>query len=204
MDELFFNFLWGKDKRPKVKKETIIKDVARGGIKMIDVKSMMTAMKAPWIKRLLTNVDDTVFEEKWKNLTLFMAGISDKNILLHKLSQSQFPKSQSKFYDSVISCWYKFFAVGPGSVHEIFSEKIVRNKFITIGGLPVEPTLNVIKATGISRVGQLYHGSHIKSKQMLEEEYGGPFVDLQYYSLVSAIPKEWKDKTKKTEGKRTF
>ena len=41
--------------------------------------------------------------------------------------------------------------------------------------------------------------AHIKSKQMLEEEYGGPLVDLQYYSLVSAIPKEWKDKIKQKE-----
>ena len=194
VDALFFEFLWEKGKRPKVKKEITINDKVRGGIKMVDIRKMLISIKALWVKRLLTDNVDNPYKEKWKNLALLIGGISDKNLLLHKLSKDHFPKSQSKFYDSVLLSWYSFFSVSPSTVQEIMNEKIAYNKYITIGGMPLLPNFNVIKETGITKLSQLYQGSEIKSKKNLDQQYGGKVLELAYNSLVSAIPKHWKTK----------
>ena len=76
---------------------------------MVDIRNMLISIKALWVKRLLTDNVDNPYKEKWENLALFIGGISDKNLLLHKLSKDHFPKSQSKFYDSVLLSWYSFF-----------------------------------------------------------------------------------------------
>ena len=49
---MFFDFLWGRNKRPKVKKEVIINDLAKGGLKMINFSFMITSIKAMWVQKI--------------------------------------------------------------------------------------------------------------------------------------------------------
>ena len=51
----------------------------------------------------------------------------------------------------------KFFAVAPNSPEEILNEKLTYNKYITVGGKVIEPSFRVIKETGITKIGQLFH-----------------------------------------------
>ena len=82
---------------------------------MVDIRNMLISIKALWVKRLLTDNVANPNKEKWKNLALLIGGISDKNLLLHKLSKVHFTKGQSNFYDSVLS-WYSVFSVNPSTV----------------------------------------------------------------------------------------
>ena len=52
IDGLLRNFLWNK-KPSKIKKSTIIANIEKGGLKMVDVYSVHDAAKFSWIKRLL-------------------------------------------------------------------------------------------------------------------------------------------------------
>lgn len=52
LDKALFNYLWGSDIH-KIKKNTIIQDYNQGGLKMIDYKEFMLALKSTWIRRLL-------------------------------------------------------------------------------------------------------------------------------------------------------
>ena len=56
-----YNFLW-KSKIHKVKKKVIIQDYRKGGIKMVDYKKFITALKSTWIRRILQS------NAKWKKL----------------------------------------------------------------------------------------------------------------------------------------
>ena len=87
IDRMCFEFLWGKEKRPKVKKSVVINSIERGGIKMINFKNMVTSLKAIWIKRILDekNENTVTLKAKWTDLVLFSANIKDKQLLLHKL-----------------------------------------------------------------------------------------------------------------------
>ena len=45
-----FKFIWN-GKPSKIKKETLMRNIERGGVKMIDLRKFMYSLKASWIKR---------------------------------------------------------------------------------------------------------------------------------------------------------
>ena len=49
---MFFNFLWN-DKGDKIKRNIMINDYSKGGLKMIDIASFNRSLKATWIKKYL-------------------------------------------------------------------------------------------------------------------------------------------------------
>ena len=67
INKLTFNFIW-EGKPAKIKKKTIISDIKRGGLKMLDFEIMNKALKIAWIKRL-TEHDDAA----WKIIPEFAA-----------------------------------------------------------------------------------------------------------------------------------
>ena len=67
INNLTFNFIW-EGKPAKIKKKTIISDIKRGGLKMLDFEIMDKALKIAWIKRLTDN-DDAA----WKIIPEFAA-----------------------------------------------------------------------------------------------------------------------------------
>ena len=50
INNLTFNFIW-EGKPVKIKKKTIISDIKRGGLKMLDFEIMNKALQIAWIKR---------------------------------------------------------------------------------------------------------------------------------------------------------
>ena len=70
----FLNFLW-RNKPPKIKKETIIRQL-EDGLKVIDVYNMHVAAKCSWIKRLVSKEIGS-----WKNLFFKMLSINQNNFL---------------------------------------------------------------------------------------------------------------------------
>ena len=196
VDALFFEFLWGKGKRAKVRRQIATNDKNLGGIKMIDFKNMVTSLKAMWVKRLLSENTENPYVEKWKVLALANAGITDQTLLLHKLDPTIFRKCQTKFYSEVLESWFKFFAVAPNSLEEILNEKLTYNKYITVGGKVIEPSFRVIKETGITKISQLFHHQTLLSMLNFEQRYNCHLPDLDFNALICAIPSNWKAKLK--------
>ena len=64
---------------------------------MVDIRSMLISIKAVWVKRLLRDNVANPYKEKWKNLSLLIRDISDKNLLLHKLSKDHLQKVSRSF-----------------------------------------------------------------------------------------------------------
>ena len=57
VNHIIFTFLWkGKD---KVTRLSAINTLEEGGIKMIDIESMMKALRLAWLKRIFNNNDST-------------------------------------------------------------------------------------------------------------------------------------------------
>ena len=61
VNKLFYVFLWNR-KGDKIKRDIIINDYSNGGLKMIDIQSFSTSLKATWIKKYL----DEENQRKWK------------------------------------------------------------------------------------------------------------------------------------------
>ena len=59
LNTLLFDYIWGK--RDKVKRNVLVNDYDKGGLKMIDIESLFTAIKAAWVIRLVQAEEDVLW-----------------------------------------------------------------------------------------------------------------------------------------------
>ena len=140
VDKIFFEFLGGKGKRPKIKREVVVNNKADGGIRMIDFKNMVKALKISWVKRILSP-NNLKWKPKWKMLTLCMSNMNDTSPFTYKMGPDTVPKNIPKFHQQMLKYWFEFFSVEPSSIPEILNEKLCFNKFILIQGQPIKENL---------------------------------------------------------------
>ena len=99
LNTLLYNFLWNY-KPDQVKREIIIKNYNEGGLKMIDVKKFMIALKSTWIRRLYTD------ERKWQimvkeDLNFFkLANCGDIYI------ENCYKRQKNQFWKDVLFAWH--------------------------------------------------------------------------------------------------
>ena len=93
-NKLFYAFLW--DGKPdKVKRTTIIRQIADGGLKMIDVESMAKALKLSWIKKLYNETD-----RKWTVIPrLYFKQLNFNDICKSNFNESCLPRMLPKCYN---------------------------------------------------------------------------------------------------------
>ena len=53
INEIFYNFLWNK--KVNIKRSVVVKQYCEGGLKMINIEAFSYALKATWIRRLITD-----------------------------------------------------------------------------------------------------------------------------------------------------
>ena len=133
-----------KGKQPKIRKEVVVNNKADGGIRMVNFKNMVKALKISWIKRLFSP-NNLKWKPKWKTLTLYMSSINGISQLTYKLGTDLIPKNILKFHKQMLECWFEFFSVEPSTMQEILNEKLCLNKFILIQGQPIRENYNLIK-----------------------------------------------------------
>ena len=124
VDRMLFSFLWGHDKRLKVKRKTVMNVYPQGGLKMVDFKQVITSVKASWVKRLLIQ-GTTTFRNKWRYLALKMCDINDTETLLCKMGPTRIQVLTwcTSFCRQVLACWFSFFLVEPKNYIVILGEK---------------------------------------------------------------------------------
>ena len=65
INKSMFSFIW--DNKPdKIKRKTLLREYNAGGLKMIDLKRFIYALKASWVSRLV----DIENKGKWKHIYL--------------------------------------------------------------------------------------------------------------------------------------
>ena len=73
IDMRIFTFLWGK--RDRIKRKSIINEIEKGGLKMIDIRAHFNAIKAAWVPHTINAPHDhnyvvasakTIFFHIWK------------------------------------------------------------------------------------------------------------------------------------------
>jgi len=185
IDKLFFDFLWDKGK-VMVKRTTIIAPIDAGGMNMINFPSMVASSKIMWIKRLLDNCNP-----KWKNLALYLCGLSETD-LTSKLSIDYIDPKCGDFYTQILKYWFTFYSVEPVKKEEILNEKLFKNSFIKINNTYVHKEYKDWQIAGLTHVKYIYNNNIILTKEQLEERYHIHIPDMKYNSLISALPKNWK------------
>ena len=96
----------------------------------------------------------------------------------------------SPFYRQVLEFWYALYSREPESLSNIANFVLWDNKFILVDDKPVH--FENWCARGIRYVGNILNGEgYILSKEELENKNNVRIKQMEYNSLIHAIPKHW-------------
>ena len=187
VDSIFYKFLWPKGKH-HVKKRVIIQDIADGGLKMPDIESKIKSVKLTWVNRLLCESNFSKIASTHTGITNFLQFFKYKNDVL--FLRDNFPP----FYKQIVQYWYEIYSIKPTNQNDILNEYIMYNKYILVDKKPVYWKKWTEK--GIHRIYDMVDNrGKLLSKPDLEVKFNCELDQMQYNSILSAIPKEWKKKT---------
>jgi hypothetical protein len=182
-----FDFIW-QGKPDKVKRTMVIADYDEGGIKMLDVESFVHAQKVMWVKRLITNNN----EGSWKIYpTMLLGKLLDKHSFQCNTTIKALKKLMPDFYVQLFEAWGKMKELPDGDPYKLRREILWLNNNIKIGRK--EACYKEWYRNGIVMFHDLLkEDGTFKSPEELEVEFNVEIKALEYISLISAIPQQWK------------
>ena len=101
-----FKFIWN-GKPDEVKRNTLIGDFEKSGLKIIDIESYFISLKTSWVSRLA----DSKFSN-WKLIPLKYLNVFGKKMLIFNMNidvkkHKQFLNNIPEFYKNVLTSWIK-------------------------------------------------------------------------------------------------
>jgi hypothetical protein len=183
----------------KIKRNILIGEYEEGGFKMTDLESYIRAIKINWMTRLL-NIDGI-----WKEYILEKIGMNieyfSKCNVIYKDLHFRFPKNS--MWDEVMREWCSENFTNPETYQEILNQNLWRNSHIKIGNktqfwkkwydndIKWVADLILIENNGNSRFLTL---------QELNDLSDTSLKQMEYNSLLSALPKKWKQMIKSEDN----
>ena len=189
VNNIIFDYIWNF-KNPKRKNTTIIKNKKDGGLNMIDFTLFDNALKIVWVKRLCAND-----ERPWKFISLsLLSNVGGSLLFQYSYNIQYLPLNENlpKFYRDIISYWQKIKNTNPKTKRDVLNQTIWNNQFIRVNKSSVFfPGWNKV---GIEKLSCLFdnESNTMMSFSTFMHKYNIKSNFLQYYSLLSAIPQEWK------------
>ena len=115
VQELTFQFLWG-NKPAKIKKETIIADIQKGGLKMPLFSANIESARIMWVRRIIAAKDS-----KWARLALTLMNTTEFGLYC-KDEPSAAGNALTPFYVEILGAWYKYHSKEPQLADEMKQE----------------------------------------------------------------------------------
>ena len=130
LEKLFYGFLWNSGPN-RIKRKVIVKNIECAGLRMVDLISLIKALKTSWLRRILQHPDAS----SWKDLSFinFPQLFSVGGCYAAKLSSDL----QNPFWKDLLHVWAEFCNILPvenrGQILESplwYNENIGRGNFI--------------------------------------------------------------------------
>ncbi len=184
LNSTFYNFIWN-NKPDKIKRSIIISNFEEGGLKMIHIESFSKSLKMYWIQKLL---DDSITSE-WKTLLVErLINYGGNNILsYHPDSIKNISKNFNPFWKNIFEIWCEQYS----EIQNPRCQPLWFNPKIKIGGEVIfyKHWYNA----GINNVNDLLdeQGHFFKHRDFIQK-YNLNENFLRFSSVISAVPREWK------------
>ncbi len=186
VDAIMYNFIWGGP--DKIKRCVMIKPLEEGGMKVPDIKSKIATQRVGWIRRLLSGES-----HPWKEFpNLLLEQMGGAHILNSEIDMQYMKPKLPNFYYEILDAWtkLKLNMVPPKPAGE---QCLWSNRNVKIGGKVI--FFKEFAENGINYVHELYNRvtarlmtwTEMKTKTGLTER-----SVLQWYGLLSSMPKKWK------------
>ena len=194
VNTLLFHFLWGAN-MDKVKRTTVIGKINQGGLKMIDLESMINAQRVMWIKRLFSQKEKaswTAFLE-FKCYSIFKITASD--FFKCELHHDNLVTTWPLFYKQLLAAWFRLKQLNfKTNAWDIRRQNFIYNCQILIKKQYVrDKTYLQWFDAGIRQIHHLYDqmGNAIPTNT-LSQKYSIPIDFIKHNSILKAIPVDWK------------
>ena len=164
---------------------------------MLDFTLFDKALKIVWVKRLCAND-----KRPWKFIPLSLLSNVGGNLLSrcnYNIQYLPLDENLPKFYRDTISHWQKINSTNPKTKGDALNQTIWNNQIIRVNKLSVFSL--VWKKVDIDNLSCLFdnEGNTLTTFTTFMQKYNVKSNFLQYYSLLSAIPQEWKTAMLKQE-----
>jgi hypothetical protein len=197
INDLAFKFLWS-NKPDKIKRKTIIADYEQGGLKMLDLKSFVSAQKVMWVRRLCKNGNGSWQAYPYYELNKLI-GINSFKCTLNVKKNPNI----NKFYWSIIQNWNEVIDLNKDDmdVFDIRKQYIWLNKHIRINNCEIK-WKNWIQHKICMIHDIIDNEGKFLEIQDIERIYDYKCDVMQYNSLKDAIPRSWRDLLKSIKVNR--
>ena len=189
LQQIFFKFLWN-DKPDKIKRNVVINEYEKGGLKMPHVLSFCYSLKMSWINKLL----DPLNVPPWKTLLIeeyekfgaenlwLMPGYCIKNISSHF----------NVFWKDIFHIWSILCEESTDTAQGILSQPIWFNKNLKINNSTVfYPSWS---NAGVFFINDLLNDNNrFMTLEEFRDSYHLNVNFIQFHSVLSMIPKTWKN-----------
>ncbi|KAL9957825.1 hypothetical protein ACROYT_G034773 [Oculina patagonica] len=186
-----FKFLW-RNKKDKIKRSGLYQEPDRGGIRMTDLHIMFKALKLAWIPRLLASDNGN-----WCTIpNHFFNKTGGLKFLLRCNYDARFFNDLPTFYKRILDNFNELKTLY--NYHQNQDIVLFNNKEILVGGKPV--FINEWFKKGIISIKDLLteNGKFLTSQEF-SLKYSCQTNFLQYYQVISAIPKHLLSIAKQTD-----
>ena len=187
IDEMLFKFLWS-NKPPKIKRDTIIARIENGGLGMTDVYAVHDTAKSAWVQRFFCKNDNNA---KWKILFKLMINVECLN---KNIDPKEFILGKSDFHQQVGKSWFNITNTNANNITDVLNQYIFFNRYIRIGSYITPESLgNNLLNMNTKILNIINEDGNFLSLNNLNVRLNSNLSILQYNSLISSIPKAWKD-----------
>ena len=191
VDSMILDFIWCK-RRPKIKKDVIVQNIYKGGIKVPSFSSMLEANRISWIKRIIDNS-----EAKWKCiLSEFIQPFTLQDFSECFLDNETINAIGIPFYVQIYHVWNSMRKM-PQCKEEYLEQIIWNNKLIQVTTHPKKKLMKSLQWPALYRAGI------VKVKHLFTQNLS--FIDLtqfckdnnirhnfiQTLRIRKAIPSNW-------------
>jgi hypothetical protein len=175
----------------KIRRNIMISPYEKGGYKMIDLECYIKAIKIRWMERL------TSIEGVWKKVITDKIG-PDINYVTRcniKYEDLPFKLAENSMWKEIWKTWCKENFREPTTIDEILNQSIWWNSNIKINGKPLYQ--KKWDEAGIKWIQDIItekdNGTRRwKTIEEIREEYNLTIKTMDYNSIKSAIPRDWK------------
>ena len=164
----------------------LIDDIEDGGLKMLDLESMISAQRVMCLKKYVEN-----YQSSWKYvLDFYLKKVGGKYLFQCNFDHRTLSITLPIFYRECLQAWSSMTNYDSSSYEGIMSQIIWNNKYILSEGKSI--FLSVFYNLGILKVGDLVsrEGFFLKSDKILISSFS-PSLFFSPMGVLDAIPMEW-------------
>lgn len=177
-------FLWNQG-RTKIAHVKLFNDRHTGGLHLLNLKAKDLALKCQWVSYVKTSNKLQTLSES------FLPPIKQKIWICNLKPEDVLSLMESCFWRDVLYAWCVAHWHSPSNPSQIAAQVLWYNSFIKINNLVV--FYDVALQAGVLCVYNIWNviSRRFLTFQEFTTIYGPCLSFLQYYGLVSAIPKPW-------------